>query len=36
LGKRGIMIKKIREDCQRKIKNLLGKKIHLYLELITQ
>ena len=36
LGKNGSMIKKIRENCQKKIKIVLRKKIHLYLELITQ
>ena len=35
LGKKGAMIKKIREDCQKKIKNIFKKKIHLYIELIT-
>ena len=35
LGKKGSMIKKIREDCQKKIKNIFKKKIHLYIELIT-
>tara|TARA_Y100001936_G_scaffold251171_1_gene306132 strand:- start:630 stop:1466 length:837 start_codon:yes stop_codon:yes gene_type:complete len=35
LGKKGSMIKKIREDCQNKIKNIFKKKIHLYIELIT-
>jgi len=35
LGKKGNMIKKIREDCQKKIKNIFKKKIHLYIELIT-
>ncbi len=36
LGKNGTMIKKIRENCQKKIKKIFRKKIHLYLELITQ
>ena len=36
LGKNGSMIKKIRENCQKKIKKVLRKKIHLYIELITQ
>ena len=36
LGKKGNMIKKIREDCQKKIKNLLKKRIHLYLELVIK
>ena len=36
LGKNGGMIKKIRENCQKKIKKIFGKKIHLYLELIIQ
>ena len=35
LGKKGSMIKKIREDCQKKIKSVFKKKIHLYIELIT-
>ena len=36
LGKNGSMIKKIRENCQKKIRKVFGKKIHLYLELIIQ
>ena len=36
LGKNGNMIKKIREDCQKKISNVLKKKIHLYIELVTK
>ncbi len=36
LGKKGNMIKKIREDCQKKIKNLFNKRIHLYLELVIK
>jgi len=36
LGKNGCMIKKIRENCQKKIKKVFGKKIHLYLELIIK
>ncbi len=36
LGKNGTMIKKIRENCQKKIKKIFRKKIHLYLELISQ
>ena len=35
LGNKGSMIKKIREECQKKIKNVFKKKIHLYIELIT-
>jgi len=35
LGKKGSMIKKIREECQKKIKSIFKKKIHLYIELIT-
>ena len=35
LGKKGSMIKKIREECQKKIKNIFKKEIHLYIELIT-
>ena len=34
LGKKGMMIKKIREDCQKKLSSIFKKKIHLYLELI--
>ena len=36
LGKNGSMIKKIRENCQNKIKKVFEKKIHLYLELIIR
>ena len=35
LGKKGSMIKKIREECQNKIKSVFKKNIHLYIELIT-
>ena len=35
LGKKGSMIKKIREECQKKIKSIFKKNIHLYIELIT-
>ena len=35
LGKKGEMIKKIREDCQKKISLIFQRKIHLYLELIN-
>ncbi len=35
LGKKGAMIKKIREECQKKIKKIYKKKIHLYLELLV-
>ena len=35
LGKKGSMIKKIREECQKKIKSVFKKKIHLYIELIN-
>jgi GTP-binding protein Era len=35
LGKKGEMIKKIREDSQKKIKQILKAKIHLYLEIIN-
>ena len=35
LGKKGEMIKKIREDTQKKISNILNAKIHLYLEIIN-
>ena len=34
LGKKGEMIKTIREDCQKKISQIFKRKIHLYLELI--
>ena len=36
LGKKGEMIKKIREDSQKKMSQILKAKIHLYLELIIQ
>ena len=36
LGKNGNMIKKIREDSQKKIKNIFKKRIHLYLELVIK
>ena len=35
LGKRGEMIKSIREDCQKKISLILNAKVHLYLEVIN-
>ena len=35
LGKKGEMIKKIRENCQKKISKIFNKKIHLYLEIIN-
>ena len=35
LGKKGEMIKRIREDCQKKISLIFQRKIHLYLELIN-
>ena len=35
LGKKGEMIKKIREECQKKISLILKKRIHLYLEVIN-
>ena len=34
LGKKGEMIKKIREDCRKKISKMFKRKIHLYLEII--
>ncbi len=34
LGKRGEMIKKIREDSQKKMSQILNTKIHLYLEIL--
>ena len=35
LGKRGEMIKKIREDAQKKMNQTLNAKIHLYLEILN-
>jgi GTPase len=35
LGKKGEMIKKIREDSQKKMSQILNAKIHLYLEILT-
>ena len=35
LGKKGEMIKKIRENSQKKISKILKRKIHLYLEIIN-
>ena len=35
LGKKGEMIKKIREDCQKKLGQVFQKKVHLYLELFN-
>jgi GTP-binding protein Era len=35
LGKKGEMIKAIREDCQKKISKILKAKVHLYLEIIN-
>jgi len=35
LGKKGKMIKKIRENCQKKISQIFKRKIHLYLEIIN-
>jgi len=35
LGKKGEMIKKIREDSQKKISQILKAKIHLYLEILN-
>ena len=34
LGKKGTMIKAIREDCQKKMTTILKAKVHLYLEII--
>jgi GTP-binding protein Era len=34
LGKRGEMIKKIREDTQKKLSEVLKSRVHLYLEVI--
>ena len=34
LGKKGEMIKRIREKCQKKISQIFKSKIHLYLEII--
>ncbi len=36
LGKKGEMIKKIREACQKKISQIFNSKIHLYLEIIKK
>ena len=35
LGKKGVMIKAIREDCQKKMTNILKAKVHLCLEIIN-
>ena len=35
LGKKGEMIKSIREDCQKKMSLILNAKVHLYLEVIN-
>ena len=35
LGKKGEMIKKIREDSQKKMSHILKAKIHLYLEVLN-
>ena len=35
LGKKGEMIKKIREDSQKKMSQILKVKIHLYLEILN-
>ena len=35
LGKKGEMIKKIREDSQKKMSQILKAKIHLYLEILN-
>ena len=35
LGKKGEMIKNIRQDCQKKISQILKRKIHLYLEILN-
>ena len=35
LGKKGEMIKKIREDSQKKMSQILKTKIHLYLEILN-
>jgi GTPase Era involved in 16S rRNA processing len=35
LGKKGEMIKNIREDCQKKMSIILKRKVHLYLEIIN-
>jgi len=35
LGKKGKMIKKIREDSQKKMSQILKRKIHLYLEILN-
>ena len=35
LGKKGEMIKNIREDCQNKMTTILNAKVHLYLEIVN-
>ena len=35
LGRKGEMIKAIREDCQKKMSTILNAKVHLYLEIIN-
>ena len=35
LGKKGRMIKAIREDCQKKMSAILKANVHLYLEIIN-
>ncbi len=35
IGRKGEMIKKIREDSQKKISQILNANIHLYLEVIN-
>ena len=35
LGKKGEMIKAIREECQKKMSRILNAKVHLYLEIIN-
>lgn len=35
LGKKGEMIKNIREDCQKKISQIFKSKVHLYIEIIN-
>ena len=35
LGKKGAMIKGIREDCQKKMSTILNAKVHLYLEIVN-
>ena len=35
LGRKGEMIKKIRENCQKKMSQILNAKVHLYIEILN-